>query len=103
MALKFGFPSIDTFLDSLDDREFQEWIIYDRVEPLNHQAHMLGLITFMLANYFGVEDTDSMRKICLPWEHTDDCDTGDIVKTLQAKFPGAKNANPRASEGTFDV
>lgn len=57
----------------MSEQEFQRWQAYDKVEPLNHEAKMLGLIAYMLANYIGMKIPEGMSlvKMCMPWTDPD--------------------------------
>jgi hypothetical protein len=76
---------VDALLDSMTSQEFEQWQVYDRVQPLNHGDRMLGLIAFMLACYFGVDtDRDELRKICMPWDDDQEISGSDAAKILKA-------------------
>lgn len=65
----------------MEASEFEGWRVYDMVEPLNHGDRMLGLIAFMLSCYFGADDKDEMRKICMPWDiESEVTDPASIIK-----------------------
>lgn len=68
----------------MSSQEFEQWQLYDFVEPLNHGPRMLGLIAFMLATYFGVEgDREELRKICMPWDQEEEITGADAAKILR--------------------
>ena len=63
----------------MSPQQFDEWALYEQIEPSTHCAKMLGFIAHMLAGYMGGKafDADESLKFCMPWVYDDS--TGDEV------------------------
>ena len=64
---------MDAMLDSMTAEQWREWIARDSIEPINHEARMLGYIAHGLSVFFKSEaSSDQLRQAFTPWIEKDE-------------------------------